>query len=180
MQRLRIDIDSREHENKNSWILDYFFDNGIYYRYVKLDTADYRLYNDNSILIDRKSGIMEIANNLLSKEHERFKREINRAISQNSKFYILIEDEKITCVDEVANFIIPTFKSNQYKQKIDSNGNMVKYCVRKKGEPRAKFNPLTLSKVMKTQEQKYGIKYLFAKHNDIPKMIIKILKGEIQ
>lgn len=175
---IRIDVDSREHEEKNNWILDYFFENGIYYRYAKLDTADYRLYNDDKILIDRKSGIMEIANNLLSKEHERFKREILRSIENKSKLYILIEDEKISCVEEVANFEIPLFKSNQYKDVIDSNGNLKRVCVRKKGDPRAKFNPLTLSKVMKTQEEKYGIKYVFAKHKDIPKMIVKILKGE--
>lgn len=175
---LRIDIDTREHENKNLWILDYFFANGVSYRYVKLDTGDYRLFNDDKILIDRKSGIMEIANNLLSSEHERFKREILRSIETNSKFYILIEDENISCIDEVANFQIPVFRTTQYKDVIDSNGNIRRICCHKKGEPRAKFSPLTLSKVMKTQEQKYGIKYVFAKHLDIPKIIITILKGE--
>lgn len=174
---IRVDVDSREHEDKNNWILDYFFENNVYYRYVKLDTADYRLYNDNKILIDRKKDIMEIANNLLSKEHERFKKEILRAINQNSKLYILIEDENITCIDEVQFFKIPVYKSNQYAEKIDKNGNLVKYCKHFKGEPRAKFNPLTLSKVMKTQESKYGIKYVFAKHDDIPKKIVEILSA---
>ena len=161
---IRIDVDSREHEEKNNWILDYFFENGIYYRYAKLDTADYRLYNDNSILIDRKSSIMEIAHNLLSKEHERFKREILRSVANKSKLYILIEDENIRNIDQVKDFQIPTYKSNQYKEIINKQGNLARVCVHKKGDPRAKFNPLTLSKVMKTQEEKYG----FACHNVFP------------
>lgn len=175
---IRIDIDTREHENKNLWILNYFFENGISYRYVKLDTGDYKLYDNDKILIDRKSGIMEIANNLLSHEHERFKREILRSVDMNAKLYILIEDEEITCIDEVVNFKIPVFKSTQYKQIVDMNGNLKYICSHTKGEPRAKFSPLTLSKVMKTQEERYGIKYVFAKHKQIPARIISILKGE--
>lgn len=177
---MRIDIDTREHEDKNNWILDYFFDNNIYYRYVKHDTGDYTLYNDNKIIVDRKSGIMEIAGNLMdSKEHQRFKKEILRSIESKSKFFVIIEDENITCIDEVANFKIPVYKSTSYDKIIDKNGNIKIVCAHKKGEPRAKFNPLTLSKIMHTQEERYGIKYVFGKHEDIPSLIIKALKGEL-
>ena len=63
MSKIRLDIDTREHQDKNQWILDYFFENDISYRYVSMPTADYSLTDDKSILVDRKSGLMEVAQN---------------------------------------------------------------------------------------------------------------------
>lgn len=157
---LRLDIDTREHENKNQWILDYFFENNISYRYVSMPTADYSLSDNKQILVDRKSGIMEVANNCF-KDHERFRKEMIRAKEKNQYLYILVEDETIYNLKGVQYFKIPRYKSTTK--------------LHKKGTPIANFNPETLMKVMQTQEEKYGIKYIFCKHNDIPKMIIRIL-----
>lgn len=158
--KIRLDIDTREHQDKNQWILDYFFQNDISYRYVSMPTADYSLSDDKKILVDRKSGIMEVANNCFQ-DHERFRNEMIRANSTGQKLYILIEDEFIYNLKGVQYFKIPKFKSTTSKHK--------------RGEAKAKFDPSTLMKVMTTQEEKYGIKYVFCKHDDIPKMIVKLL-----
>ncbi len=165
MSKIRLDIDTREHQDKNQWILDYFFENDISYRYVSMPTADYSLTDDKSILVDRKSGLMEVAQNCFQ-DHTRFRNEMIRAKENNQKLYILIEDEFIYNLNGVQHFKIPRYKSTTKKHK--------------KGQPMAFFNPETLMKTMQTQEEKYGIKYMFCSHWNVPRTIIKILTQNVK
>ncbi len=67
--------------------------------------------------IDLKSssgGLIELAKNILSKDHERIKREIKKCIAYRGKLTFLCFEPGITCIDDIANWEIPTFKSNQY------------------------------------------------------------------
>ena len=70
--------DTREKGNKK--ILEYFDSVGQDYIISKLDAGDYMLYKDYTTIIDKKDGLLELAHNLCNSfEHERIKREIQRA-----------------------------------------------------------------------------------------------------
>lgn len=171
MENIVIQIDSREQDGKNQNVLDYFRIKGIKFIRSKLYVGDYTLLHDQSVVVDKKKDMLEIAGNICnSKEHERFKRELMRAKENGIKLYILIEDEYIYNLDGVKYYKCPTFKSNQYKV---VGGK--KILMHKVGEKRSQVNFETLGKAMKTMEEKYGCKFCFSKRNDFGKTIIEIL-----
>ena len=69
-------------EQKNEHILKYFDRHSIPYIVRALDTADYSLYDDRSVRVDRKQNLSELAHNLLSHDKGRFYREIRRAYEE--------------------------------------------------------------------------------------------------
>jgi ERCC4-type nuclease len=89
-------IDTRE-KNKNH-IVQYLNKNQIKYRYQKLEAGDYSsllILNGEEVqlnmAIERKANISELCNNF-GKERERFKREWERSLSNNTKMSLLIEN----------------------------------------------------------------------------------------
>jgi hypothetical protein len=83
-------VDSREKPKAISSILDYFEHTGIKYEVSKMLFGDYMDYNHPDIVIDRKQNIAELARNC-TVEHERFKREMERAQNAGATLYILVE-----------------------------------------------------------------------------------------
>ncbi len=163
--KIRLDIDTREHQDKNNHVLDYFFENGISYRYVTLNVGDYSLSDSKEIAVDRKSGLMELAQNC-NQDHERFRNELLRAKTNGTRLYILVEEPCIYSVNQVHYYKIPKFKSTTMNHK--------------KGEPKAKWNPEVLEKQLKTMQEKYGVTFLFCKKENTAKIIIKILTGKME
>lgn len=71
-------VDSREKPKAIKGILKHFEDEGIQYESSKLLFGDYMDWNRPGLVIDRKQNIQELAKNC-TVEHERFKREMERA-----------------------------------------------------------------------------------------------------
>ena len=86
-------IDSREKPKAIERTLQYFRDHGVEYEVTKLLFGDYMDYNQPQIVIDRKQNIAELAKNCTS-EHERFRRELERARKANSRLVVLVEQNK--------------------------------------------------------------------------------------
>lgn len=164
-KRIRLDIDTREHQDKNNHILDYLFKNDISYRYVTLNVGDYMLTDSKEIAVDRKSGLMELAQNC-NQDHERFRNELLRAQANDTRLYILVEEPFVYSINQVHLYKIPKYKSTTANHK--------------KGEPKAKWNPETLEKQLKTMQEKYGVTFLFCKQEQTAKIIIKILTGKME
>lgn len=164
-KRIRLDIDTREHQDKNNHILDYLFKNDISYRYVTLNVGDYMLTDSKEIAVDRKSGLMELAQNC-NQDHERFRNELLRAQANGTRLYILVEEPFVYSINQVHLYKIPKYKSTTANHK--------------KGEPKAKWNPETLEKQLKTMQEKYGVTFLFCKQEQTAKIIIKILTGKME
>ena len=139
--------DTREKGNKK--ILEYFESVGQDYIISKLDYGDYKLYKDNSVVIDRKDSLLELAGNLChTLEHQRINREIERAKQDNCKdFIFLISENKIKSTEDIANWTSPHTKV--------------------KGE--------TLLKIMKTMKEKYGVRFIIVPKKNMGEMIIKLL-----
>ena len=80
-------------EKKNQHVLSYFNKVGIKYEVAKLDFGDYMDVYRPRICIDRKQNIAELAKNC-TREHDRFRREIERAQAAGCKLVILVEQNR--------------------------------------------------------------------------------------
>ena len=86
-------IDSREKPHAIAGIVDYFDKNGINHTTSKLLFGDYMDYNRPGLVIDRKQNIAELAKNCTT-EHERFRRELERAKKAGATLIILVEQNR--------------------------------------------------------------------------------------
>ena len=92
-------VDSREKPKAITGVLDYFDRNGIEYEVSKLLFGDYMDYNRPQLVIDRKQNIAELAKNC-TREHDRFRRELERVAKTGSKLIILVEQNRYKDRDE--------------------------------------------------------------------------------
>ena len=92
-------VDSREKPKAIGKILDYFDQRGIPYEVSKLLFGDYTDYGNPQLVIDRKQNIAELAKNC-TREHERFRRELERAKATGSELVILVEQNRYKDRDE--------------------------------------------------------------------------------
>ena len=140
-------VDTREKGHKS--ILKYFDSVGQDYIISKLDYGDYKIFKNNDVVIDRKDNLTELAHNLCSvKEHERIRKEIQRAKDDNvGEFIFLISENKIKTIEDIKNW----------------------------SSPHTKVHGSTLLKVMTTMSKKYGVKFIICSRKDMPKKIIEIL-----
>ena len=92
-------IDTREKPKAIRSIVKYFDSIGLTHESTKLLFGDYMDFNRPSICVDRKQNIAELAKNCTS-EHERFRRELDRAQKANSTLVILVEQNRYKDRDE--------------------------------------------------------------------------------
>ena len=142
-------VDTREKGHKK--ILEYFEKVGQDYIISKLDYGDYQLFKNKSVVIDRKDNLLELAGNLChTLEHERIKREIQRAKDDGCKeFIFLIAESKIKTIDDIKNW--------------SSLHTKVKGSV--------------LLKIMLTMKERYGVRFIICPRKEIGKRIIELLGG---
>lgn len=140
-------VDTREKGNKK--ILEYFDKIGQDYIISKLDTGDYMVYKDYNTIIDKKDGLLELSGNLCrTSEHERIKREIQRAKEHGCKnFIFLIQDNKIKTPEDIKNW----------------------------SSIHTKVQGITLLKIMTTMKQRYGVRFIICKKSDMGKKIVELL-----
>ena len=142
-------VDTREKGHKK--ILEYFDKVGQDYIVSKLEAGDYMLYKQYNTIIDKKDGLLELSHNLCnSSEHERIKREIQRAKELGcNNFIFLIQDSKIKTIVDIKKW------TSKY--------------TKVKGE--------TLLKIMKTMVNKYNVRFIICEKKKMGEMIIKLLFG---
>lgn len=86
-------VDSREKPKAIKTILKEFEREGVPYSVTKLFIGDYQDYGNPFLIIDRKQSIQELAANC-TRDHERFKRELERAKSVGARLIILVEQNR--------------------------------------------------------------------------------------
>ena len=86
-------VDSREHKSERDRITADFERRGIRYSITKLFIGDYMEYSNPLLVIDRKQSIQELAANC-TRDHDRFKRELERAKSVGARLVILVEQNR--------------------------------------------------------------------------------------
>lgn len=86
-------VDSREKPKAIERTLQYFSDHGIEYEVSKLLFGDYMDWNRPGVVVDRKQNIAELAKNC-TVEHERFRREIDKARKAGATLVVLVEQNR--------------------------------------------------------------------------------------
>ena len=100
---IKLQTDSRE--KKNEHILRYFDRHGIDYEIRKLDVGDYMLEGNDTISVDRKASVDELASNMLNRnDHARFLREAKRAADSGIKLIVLLETSKYKAIPDLATW----------------------------------------------------------------------------
>lgn len=150
-----IQIDSREHKGKNDHVLEWFEINNYKTIRSKLFVGDYTYLQKQDIVVDRKANILEVVGNV-TQQHLRFTNEIDRAVENGIRLVFLIQDENVTCLDDLDHWINPR---RRYSEKA-VKGYMLK-------------------KILKTIEERHQTKFYFCKKDECAETIIKILDGEM-
>lgn len=86
-------VDSREKPKAIKTILKEFEREGVPYSVTKLFIGDYQDYGNPFLIIDRKQSIQELAANC-TRDHDRFKRELERAKAVGARLIILVEQNR--------------------------------------------------------------------------------------
>jgi ERCC4-type nuclease len=147
-----VQIDTREKEKAIEKIQKTFEEKGIKTVSSKMYVGDYQNLQNGSVVVDRKQNLSEICSNVCQ-QHERFKAELIRAQEAGIKIFILCEHGKdIKTIEDVKNWVNPRLKKS----------------------PKA-LTGEKLYKIMKTQEAKYGITYLFCDKEETGEKILEIL-----
>lgn len=114
------------------------------------------LINVIKLSVDTKKNLQEVVGNVCSKQHERFKRELLKPLSQtDARLVILIEEEGIETLEDVYWWENPRLKQNPKATKGSS-----------------------LYKSLCTIRDEYNVEIRFCSRADTGKEIIKILEGE--
>lgn len=162
-----IQIDSREKERAITKIVAEFDQHNIKHPVSKLLVGDYMNYDNPRLVIDRKQNLIELCNNVCQ-EHDRFRRELVRAMENEIELVFLIEHGMgITKLEDVIWWDNP----RSVKQIRGSDGRWKDINTNAmRGE--------VLYKILCTMQRKYGCQFLFCDKEETGRRIIELLGGE--
>lgn len=162
-------MNKKHHKIKEQW----FKDNGWTVVHSKTLVGDYVIPSNGSIAVDSKQNLQEVYSDLIQ-DHERFRREADLAVEAGIKLYILIEEPKMKCLEDVKRWDNP--RLHRY--------NKIKYMHRigrwqNVPEPKGKppVDNITLLKIMSTFAKKHGVEWVFCPTEKAGQKIIELLGG---
>lgn len=150
-------------------LIDEVVEETIARRNEKLKKQD--LVADYKVVVDTKKDMQEVASNICSSQHERFRDELIMAQKMGVKMYILIEDDTVKDFDDVKNWRNPRLEKWQRVENLKKQGKAKNIYHRKRPPVSAEI----LYKAMKTMEEKYGCKFCFCKKENTARAIIHLL-----
>jgi len=164
--------DSRQkvgkHDIKHRW----FEKNGIEIVRSKLVVGDYTLPTNQSICIDTKQNIAELASDV-TQQHARFREECIRAQKLGIKLIILVESRYERVSGNIYNPAI-TKLEELYKWK---NPQAFIFFNGKQKYPRARRG-VEIMKACMTMRSRYGVEFLFTTPEKSAEKIVELLTGE--
>lgn len=106
---MKLWIDSREKwtqpQSSDTHLSAYFDRHGIDWEVKKLDVGDYMLDGNDTISVDRKASIDELASNMLNRnDHARFLREAKLARQIGVNLIVLVESSKYKAIPDLATW----------------------------------------------------------------------------
>lgn len=165
--------DTRDKKNKHQNVELYI--EGLGHRIVrsKMFVGDIALLNDQSVCIDLKASLTEVESNLIQ-QHDRFRREAQRAQENGIRLIILVEAHGIHSLEDVAGWENPRRKRWEKIDQAHANGRMLSIQI----SPKPPVDGAQLMQIMKTMQAKYGLEWRFCSHQDAGKEILKYLGVE--
>lgn len=164
-----IQIDSREKPRAIKTILEEFDRQGVNHFVSKLPVGDYISLDNARLAIDRKQDLQELCGNVCQ-QHERFKRELVRAMQAGIRLVILIEHgSDIRTLEDVYFWQNPRRHEARWRYR---NGKRERYVISEKA-----VDGEQLYKSMCTIRDRYGVQFEFCAKQDTGKRIIEILSN---
>ena len=145
-----LQVDSRE--QKFDHVTNYFDSQGIKWVKSKCVVGDYVNLENPMVVVDRKKDLQEVCGNV-TKQHDRFVRELELAKELGYKMIVLVEEPNINTLSQVCSW----------------------YNWRRKKNPKA-INGRTLYKIMLTMSQKYNFEWQFTTKSKCGEKIVELLK----
>lgn len=151
-------IDSREKAKAIENIVSYFDEIGLIHESTKLLFGDYRDWNIPDIVIDRKQNIAELAKNC-TVEHERFKREMEKAKKAGATLVILVEQNR--------------YKDRNEWKRVENIEDLMLWS-----SPHTSIRGEKVFRVLSSWIAKYPIRVEFCDKRSTGKRIYEIIYGE--
>jgi len=165
-----IQIDSREKARAIRKIIKTFDEQGIKYFSSKLLVGDYMSLDNPRLIIDRKQNLQELCGNVCQ-QHERFKRELLKAMDAGIQLVILVEHgADIKSLEDVYFWKNP--RKHEVRWRI-VNGKREKYVVSAKA-----VDGNQLYKSLCTIRDRYHVRFEFCEKKDTGTRIAEILSEE--
>lgn len=162
-----IQIDSREKAKAIKKIIKTFDEEGVKHFSSKLLVGDYMSLDNPRLIIDRKQNLQELCGNVCQ-QHERFRRELIKAMEAGIQLVILVEHgTDIQCLEDVYFWQNPRKHEVQWK---NVNGKKEKYVVSAKA-----VDGKQLYKSLCTMRDRYHVRFEFCEKKDTGREIIRIL-----
>lgn len=162
-----IQIDSREKARAIQKIVKTFDENGVNHFSSKLLVGDYMNLDNPRLIIDRKQNLQELCGNVCQ-QHERFKKELVKAMQANIQLIILVEHgPDVKSIEDVY------FWQNSRKHEVRwrmVNGKREKYVVSAKA-----VDGNQLYKSLCTIRDRYNVRFEFCEKKDTGRKIIELL-----
>ena len=164
-----IQIDTREKQRAIRKIIKTFDDNDVKHFSSKLLVGDYMSLDNPRLIIDRKQNLQELCGNVCQ-QHERFKRELLKAINAGIQLVILVEHgPDIKSLEDVWFWENPRKHEVRWRM---VNGKREKYVVSAKA-----VDGNQLYKSLCTIRDQYNVRFEFCEKKDTGKEIMRILSG---
>ncbi len=165
-----IQIDSREKARAIRKIIKTFDEQGIKHFSSKLLVGDYMSLDNPRLIIDRKQNLQELCGNVCQ-QHERFKRELLKAMDAGIQLVILVEHgADIKSLEDVYFWKNP--RKHEVRWRI-VNGKREKYVVSAKA-----VDGNQLYKSLCTIRDRYHVRFEFCEKKDTGTRIAEILSEE--
>ncbi len=160
-----------KHDNLESWMAEH----GHELIRETMKTGDVMLLGDGSILIDLKSlGLSEVYSNLVH-DHARFRNECIRAQEDQVRLIVLIEENDISCMDDVKAWHNPQIDRRMWRDKHDAF--MIERGLHTTRVP-PKKPPVPsdrLAGMMDAMTRKYGVEWHFCRPEETGNTVFHLL-----
>lgn len=162
-----IQIDTREKARAITKIIKYFEEKEIKHFSSKLLVGDYMSLDNPRLIIDRKQNLQELCGNVCQ-QHERFKKELLRAMDAGIQLIILVEHGKdISCLEDVYFWKNP--RKHEVRWRV-VNGKREKYVVSDKA-----VDGEQLYKSLCTIRDRYNVRFEFCEKKETGERIVELL-----
>ncbi len=162
-----IQIDSREKARAITKIIKTFDENGVNHFSSKLLVGDYMNLDNPRLIIDRKQNLQELCGNVCQ-QHERFKKELIKAMQANIQLIILVEHgPDVKTIEDVYFWQNPRKHEVRWRM---VNGKREKYVVSAKA-----VDGNQLYKSLCTIRDRYNVRFEFCEKKDTGKRIMELL-----
>ena len=166
---MTLQIDTREHASEWKRIQKQFDEAGLQYYRSKLYVGDYMNLDNPRLVVDRKKDLQELCGNVCQ-QHERFKKELIRAIEAGIQIVFLIEHgPDIVTLEDVYFWQNP--RKHEIRWRVNKwTGQKEKYFI----SPKA-VDGKQLYKSLCTIRDRYGARFEFCTKDQTGRRIAEIL-----